>query len=175
MIPQHTYGCNNENYSRLGAVSIMSTPGNRNGSSRVEATACTNNADLQQFILESIQKSSDKIVHHVQAQFQEIDSALKDVKDRIKGLEAHCSELKTLADGLSQAASEDANRLKKKRKLVSSDGEIFLAELEDDSSDFKARLRERLRKFCLSAEGHMYFQGMKEKFASKLPNFVVIF
>ena len=150
----------------------MSTPGNRNGSSRVEAAACTNNADLQQFILESIQKSSDKIVQHVQAQFKEIDSALKDVKDRIKGLEAHCSELKTLADGLSQAASEDANRLKKKRKLVSSDGEIFLAELEDDS---KARLRERLRKFCLSAEGHMYFQGMKEKFASKLPNFVVIF
>ena len=153
----------------------MSTPGNRNGSSRVLAASCTNNADLQQFILESIQKSSDKIVQHVQAQFKEIDSALKDVKDRIKGLEAHCSELKTLADGLSQAASEDANRLKKKRKLVSSDGEIFLAELEDDSSDFKARLRERLRKFCLSAEGHMYFQGMKEKFASKLPDFVVIF
>ena len=65
--------------------------------------------------------------------------------------------------------------MKKKRKLVSSDGEIFLAELEDDSSDFKARLRERLRKFCLSAEGHMYFQGMKEKFASKLSDFVIIF
>ena len=153
----------------------MSTPGNRNGSSRVEATVCGNNiADLQQFILESIQKSSDKIVQHVQAQFKEIDSALKDVKDRIKGLEAHCSELKTLADGLSQAASEDANRLKKKKKLVS-DGETFLAELEDDSSEFKARRRERFRKLCLSAEGHMYFEGMKEKFASKLPDFVIIF
>ena len=155
-------------------TNATSSSGNRSGSSRVEASA-SNNSELQHFVLDCIQKSSDKILHQVQAQFKEIDLALKDVKDRMKGLEEHCSDLKSIVDGLSQAASEDANRLKKKRKLVSSDGEIFLAELEDDSRDFKARLRERLKKFCLSAEGHMYFQGMKEKFASKLPNFVVIF
>ena len=153
-------------------TNATSSSGNRSGSSRVEASA-SNNSELQHFVLDCIQKSSDKILHQVQAQFKEIDLALKDVKDRMKGLEEHCSDLKSIVDGLSQAASEEASRLKKKRKVVSPDGEKFLAELEDESSDFKARLRERLRKFCLGAQGHMYFQGRREEFASKPPYVIV--
>jgi ABC-type transporter Mla subunit MlaD len=141
--------------------------GNRSGS-RVEASP-TINSELQKYLLECIQKNSDHIVQQVQAQFKQMDLALKDVKDRIIGVEEHVSNLKSIVDGLSQAASEEASRMKKKRKVVSPDGEKFLAELEDESSDFKARLREGLRKFCLGAEGHMYFQGRKAEFASEQP------
>jgi len=135
---------------------------------RVDASSAAKSlSDLQKILLESIQKNSEKVVLQFQAQFKQIDLAVKDVKDRIQGLEKHFSDLKCIVDGLSQAASEEAVRSKKKRKLMSPEGEKFLAELEDDSSDFKARLRERLRKFCLSSQGHLYFQGRKEQFASK--------
>lgn len=57
---------------------------------------------------------------------------------------------------------------KRKRTAVSKDGVIVMNEINNRDSNLKARLRECLRKFCLSPAGVFYFQGFKSNFIGRI-------
>ena len=110
--------------------------------------------ELQCAIGAQVQSALAKVLEQFGSQFKQVQGALSALGDRFEGLE-HLVQL--TAGESSQDTSDIASPTKRGRPAPSSDGAIFLRELSEVGSTFKTNLRDRVRRFCLSKEGHLYF------------------
>ena len=114
---------------------------------------------LQQLISSRLQTVMSSVLTQVNERNDEVKAMLEKLNDRIIGLE---DLVKTRGDTQSETSNELLCSPTKKSKLgSSSDGIVILKEFGDSSSVFKTRLRERVRRCCLSSQGHMYFPPNK--------------
>ena len=110
---------------------------------------------LQQLISSRLQTIVSSVLTQVTERNDEVKAILEKLNDRIAGLE---DLVKSRGDSQSETSSElPCSPTKKSKHGSSSDGIVILKEIGDSSSVFKSRLRERVRRYCLSREGHMYF------------------
>ena len=110
---------------------------------------------LQQLISSRLQTIVSSVLTQVTERNDEVKAILEKLNDRIAGLE---DLVKSRGDTQSETSSElPCSPTKKSKHGSSSDGSVILKEIGDSSSVFKSRLRERVRRYCLSREGHMYF------------------
>ena len=114
---------------------------------------------LQQLICSRLQTVMSSVLTQVNERNDEVKAMLEKLNDRIIGLE---DLVKTRGDTQSETSNELLCSPTKKSKLgSSSDGIVILKEFGDSSSVFKTRLTERVRRCCLSSQGHMYFPPNK--------------
>jgi hypothetical protein len=115
---------------------------------------------LQQLISTRLQSIMTSVLSQVNQKHDEVKTILEKLNDRISGLE----EFVKSRDSQSETSSElPCSPTKKSRHESTSEGSIILKEFADSSSVFKTRLRERLRRFCLSKQGGLYFPPHKKE------------
>jgi len=114
---------------------------------------------LQQLISSRLQTVLSSVLSQVNARNDEVKAMLEKLNDRMIGLE---DLVKSREENQSETSSDlPCSPTKKSKHGSSSDGIVILKEFGDSSSVFKTRLRERVRRYCLSREGHMYFPPNK--------------
>jgi hypothetical protein len=115
---------------------------------------------LQQLISSRLQTViSSVFLSQVNEINDEVKAMLEKLNDRMIGLE---DLVKSREENQSETSSDlPCSPTKKSKHGSSSDGIVILKEFGDSSSVFKTRLRERVRRYCLSREGHMYFPPNK--------------
>jgi hypothetical protein len=131
-------------------------------------------------VYQEMNKISESLLAQVKAMVKEIQELVSKVEDRVegveglvKGIQISIEELKSKkGNGLEDVEGGDGVTLislgKRKRAAVSKDGLIVIKEIENGDSNLRARLRECLRKFCLSPAGNFYFQGFKVNFIGRI-------
>ena len=148
----------------------MAERGSGRGQS-AEARRSLTTDDLKKYIADATGKLADKIRQDLTLALQESKSELQGVKQRLQGLEDRVSQL---SDRLHQVVDAQAGNVTvvagsaKQGTQETADGQAFMKCFEDRSSFFKKRLREKLRVFCLSRQGSLYFPGHIPKFVGKL-------
>ena len=128
--------------------------------------------ELQSAIGAQVQSALAKVLEQFGSQFKQVQGALSALGDRLEGLE-HL--VQSTAGESSQDTSDIASPTKRGRPAPSSDGAIFLRELSEVGSTFKTNLRDRVRRFCLSKDGHLYFTPQKHLFVGKNVNLVYFY
>ena len=127
--------------------------------------------DIKKHISDVTGKLADKLRQDMELAVQETKSEMQGVKQRLQGLEDRVSQL---SDRLNQVVDAQAGNVTvvagsaKQGTQETADGQAFMKCFEDRSSFFKKRLREKLRVFCLSRQGSLYFPGHIPKFVGKL-------
>ena len=147
----------------------MAERGSGRGQS-AEARRYLTTDDLKKYIADATGKLADKIRQDLTLALQESKSELQGVKQRLQGLEDRVSQLSDRLNQVIQAQEGDITvvpRSAKQGTQETVDGHAFMRCFEDRSSFFKKRLREKLRLFCLSKEGRLYFAGHVPKFVGK--------
>ena len=143
----------------------MAERGSGRGQS-AEARRYLTTDDLKKYIADATGKLADKIRQDLTLALQESKSELQGVKQRLQGLEDRVSQL---SDRLNQVVDAQAGNVTVVAGTQeTADGQAFMKCFEDRSSFFKKRLREKLRVFCLSRQGSLYFPGHIPKFVGKL-------
>ena len=126
--------------------------------------------DIKKHISDVTGKLADKLRQDMALAVQETKSEMQGVKQRLQGLEDRVSQLSDRLNQVIQAQEGDVMvvpRSAKQGTQETVDGHAFMRCFEDRSSFFKKRLREKLRLFCLSKEGRLYFAGHVPKFVGK--------
>ena len=126
---------------------------------------------------------SESLLGKVRAMVTEVKEMVSMVEDRVEGVEG---AVKAIQVSIEELKSKNGNGLdnvegdkdgdgvalmsigKRKRAAVSKDGVIVMNEIQNRDSNLKTRLRECLRKFCLSPAGVFYFQGFKASFIGQI-------
>jgi hypothetical protein len=134
-------------------------------------------------VYQEMNKISESLLAQVKAMVKEIQELVSKVEDRVegveglvKGIQISIEELKSKkGNGLEDVEGDEGgdgvtliSLGKRKRAAVSKDGLIVIKEIENGDSNLRARLRECLRKFCLSPAGVFYFQGFKVHFIGRI-------
>ena len=129
------------------------------------------------------QQMSDTLLGQVRNMVTEVKDMVSKVEERVEGVEGAVKAIQEAVEEIKNKnvsgvesgegdAEGDGVTLvsfgKRKRATVSKDGRIVMKELESEDSNLKRRLRECLRKFCLSPAGVFYFQGFKAHFIGPL-------
>ena len=142
-------------------------------------SSATVHQETQQFM----NKMSESLLAQVKAMVKEIQELVSKVEDRVegveglvKGIQISIEELKSKkGNGLEDVEGDEGgdgvtliSLGKRKRAAVSKDGLIVIKEIENGDSNLRARLRECLRKFCLSPAGVFYFQGFNAIFIGQI-------
>ena len=145
-----------------GSASARSSDGG-NSTSRKRSSEVSEE-QLQKAVAVQVQGALAKVLEQIASQFQQLQGAVSAIGDRLAGLE-HL--VQTTGDS-SQDTSEIASPTKRGRPAPGSDASIFLRELSEVGSTFKTNLRDRVRRFCLSKDGHLYFTPQKHVFIGKI-------
>ena len=147
-----------------GGPSSNGRQGSRRGSSE---TSSLSEDKVNQIVSTRLQGVLSNVANQVNARHDEVKTALEKLNDRLNGLEDLVKkqvEGQNLLNSSSQETSSELSSPSKKSKGGStSDGMRILREFADLASVFKTRVRERLRRFCLSKEGHMYSPPHKKQ------------
>ena len=140
-------------------------------------------SSVSQETREIFQKMSDTLLGQVRNMVTEVKEMVSKVEERVEGVEGAVKAIQEAVEEIKNKnvsgvesgegdAEGDGVTLvsfgKRKRATVSKDGRIVMKELENEDSNLKRRLRECLRKFCLSPAGVFYFQGFKAHFIGPL-------
>ena len=147
-----------------GGSSSNARPGGRRASSE---TSHLSEEKINDIISSRLQAVVSNVVNQVNARHDEVKTALEKVNDRLSGLEDLVKKQGEGSSWLNTSSQETSSELsspsKKSRSVSSSDGVRILREFADLASVFKTRVRERLRRYCLSKEGHMYSAPHKKQ------------
>jgi len=147
-----------------------SSNGRQGGRRASSETSHLSEERVGQIVSSRLQSVVSNLVTQVNARNDEIKTALEKLNDRLSGLEDIVKKQGEGQSWLSASSQETSSELgspsKKSRSASSSDGMRILREFADLASVFKTRIRERLRRFCLSKEGHMYSAPHKKQVLS---------
>ena len=147
-----------------GGPSSNGRQGSRRGSSE---TSSLSEDKVNQIVSTRLQGVLSNVANQVNARHDEVKTGLEKLNDRLNGLEDLVKkqvEGQNLLNSSSQETSSELSSPSKKSKGGStSDGMRILREFADLASVFKTRVRERLRRFCLSKEGYMYSPPHKKQ------------
>ena len=127
---------------------------------------------LKAMVSQQVQGALVNFLEQIGSQFQQVQGTLSALGDRLVGLE----DLVQKTGKSSQDPAEIASPTKRGRPAPNSDGAVVLRELNDVASTFKKNLRDQVRRFCLSKDGHLYFTPQKHLFIGELSTlFNIIF
>jgi hypothetical protein len=166
----------------LGGIDGMmsaSLPGSKTSQAKAPNPKGSVSLEIRQFLSEM----SENLLGQVRAMVSEVKELVSKVEDRVEGVEG---AVKTIQVSIEELKNKNGNGLeigqedeegegvtlmslgKRKRTAVSKDGLIVMNAIQNRDNNLKARLRECLRKFCLSPAGNLYFQGFKANFIGQI-------